>query len=240
MKVSFAVIGNNWGNKIYNILKDSNYIVKKITLKSPRGFKKREEYFKRLNNQLNLIRNKKKIIWLAINPNQKDQFEIVKYCLNKKFNLILEKPWTVNKKNTILLEKLQKKQNVLVGFNFEYLYLNFFKKKFHNKKIKKLILDFHVKNNNLEKNHRLELGTHLHAIKNYYFADVKNYKINTGFKKDLRKISVKYSKKSFDHNFTNNKEKIIQKFIKDFCNHILINKKFKFDFNFIIKNNLKI
>ena len=80
---------------------------------------------------------------MAINPNQKDQFEIVKYCLNKKFNLILEKPWTVNKKNTILLEKLQKKQNVLVGFNFEYLYLNFFKK-FHNKKIKELILDFHV------------------------------------------------------------------------------------------------
>ena len=60
MKVSFAVIGNNWGDKIYNILRDSNYIVKKITLKSPRGFKKREEYFKRLNNQLNLIRNKKK------------------------------------------------------------------------------------------------------------------------------------------------------------------------------------
>ena len=73
------------------------------------------------------------------------------------------------------------------------------------------------KNNNLEKNHRLELGTHLHAIKNYYFADVKNYKINTGFKKkDLRKISVKYSKKSFDHNFTNNKEKIIQNLLKIF------------------------
>ena len=239
MKVSFAVIGNNWGNKIYKILRNSNYSVKKITLRSPDKYNKREEYFEKLNNELGLIKKKNKIVWLAITPNQKDQFEIVKYCLKKRFNVILEKPWTVDKKNTILLEKLQKKQKVLVGFNFEYLYLNFFKrKKFDNKKIKKLILNFHVKNNKLEKNHKLELGSHLKAIKNYYFADVKNYKINTGFKKDSRKISVQLLKKSFHYDFTKNKEKIIQKFIKDFCKHILISRKFKFGFNFIIKKNL--
>ncbi len=237
MKVSFAVIGNNWGNKIYNILSNSNYTVKKINLRSPSRYNKRKDYFKELNSQLDLIKNKNKIIWLAIRPNQKDQFEIVRNCLNKGFNLILEKPWNVNKKKTILLEKLQKKQKVLIGFNFEYLYLNFFKKKIDNKKIKKLVLNFHIKNNKLEKKHKNELGSHLIAIKNYYFADVKNYKINTGFKKDLRKISIQFPKETFEHDFTINKEKIIQKFIKDFCKHISTNNKFKFDLNFVIKKN---
>ena len=61
MKVSFAVIGNNWGNKIYKILRNSNYSVKKITLRSPDKYNKREEYFEKLNNKLGLIKKKIKL-----------------------------------------------------------------------------------------------------------------------------------------------------------------------------------
>ena len=236
MKVSFTVIGNKWGNKIFNILKESNYFVKKLNLRSPERYKNRNEYFKELNKQLILTKKKHNIIWLAISPKKKDQFEIIRYCLNKKFNLILEKPWVVSKKNTQILEKIQKKKNVLVGFNFEYLYLNFFKKKiFLKEKIKKIIFNFHVKNRELKKNHKFELGTHLNAIKYCYFSNVKNYKINTGYKKNLRKINIKFSKRSLVCDFTKNKEKIIQNFVIDFCNHLKNKQKdFKYNFKFAL------
>ena len=39
--------------------------------------------------------------------------------------------------------------------------------------------------------------------------------MNTGFKKNLRNISIKIKNKKILFNFTNNTENIIQKFIKD-------------------------
>jgi len=236
MKVGFAIIGNKFGEKIYSILKESNYAVRKIPIRSPKKYNNRKEYFKELSHQLNLVKNKDcNIVWLAITPKKNDQFEITKKCLNNGFNVILEKPWKVNKHDTQILQKIQNKKKVLVGFNFEYLYLNFFKKKLLLKKnIEKLILNFHAKNNKLKKNHKSELGSHLNAIKNRYFPSVKNYEIKTGYKKNLRKINIKLSDSSLEFNFTKNKEKIIQKFVIDYCKHLKNIKKFEYDFNFAI------
>ena len=39
MKETFAVIGNNWGNKIFNILLALNFKVIKVNLKSPKRYK---------------------------------------------------------------------------------------------------------------------------------------------------------------------------------------------------------
>ena len=234
MKASFAVIGNNWGHKIYNIIDDLSYSVVKIPLKSPKRYKNRIKYFEELKKQLSVVKSKYNTIWLAITPKKNDQFEIVKECLNQKFNLIIEKPWNVNKKNTKILIDIQKKNNVLVGFNFEYLYLNFLveNKDYFKKDIKKIVLNFHIKNKQLKNNHKLELGSHLVAIKKLYFSNVKNYKIITGFKKNLRKINIEKSKKSISHDFTLNKEKIIQKFINDYSKHLKLKKKFIYGFTF--------
>ena len=128
MKASFVVIGNNWGNKIYNILLSLNLKAVKINLKSPKKYINERAYLYHLRKQLNLFKKDYKIIWLAITPNKNHQFKIVKECLNKKFNLVIEKPWLVSKKKTEELIKIQKKNNLLVGFHFEYLYLNFLKK----------------------------------------------------------------------------------------------------------------
>lgn len=240
MEGTFAIIGNNWGNKIYNILLELKCKVIKVNLKSPKNYKNDDAYIKNLRKQLTLIKKDYKIIWIAITPNKKKQFQIVKECLKKKFHLIIEKPWLVSRTETEYLKKIQKKNNLLVGFHFEYLYLNFLKKnrlKFKNL-VNDLVLNFHVKNKNLKKNHKSELGSHLTAIKKYYFPKTKKYKMNTGFKKNLRNISIKIKNKKILFNFTNNTENIIQKFIKDYTNHLKKNKKFKFDFDFIFSDEL--
>lgn len=236
MKASFAVIGNNWGHRIYNIIDDQGYSVVKIPLKSPKRYKNSVKYFEELKKQLFIVKKKYNTIWLAITPQKKYQFEIAKVCLNQKFNLIIEKPWNVNKKNTKILIDIQKKNNVLVGFNFEYLYLNFLlkNKDYFKKDIKKIVLNFHIKNNQLKLNHKLELGSHLIAIKKLYFSNVKNYKIITGFKKNLRNIYIEKTTKTITHDFTNNKEKIIQKFIEDYSKHLKLKKKFIYDFTFAL------
>lgn len=238
MKETFAVIGNNWGNKIFNILLSLNFKVVKLNLKSPKRYKNDKSYMYHLNKQLNLIKKDCNIIWIAITPNRDKQFQIVKQCLQKKFHLVIEKPWLVSVNKTKHLEKLQKKNKLLVGFHYEYLYLNFLKKnrlKFKNL-ANSVVLNFHVNNNKLKRKHKSELGSHLHAIKKYYFPNIKKYQIITGFKKNLRSITVKVEKKILFHNFTINKENIIKKFLKDYLNHLKKNKEFKFDFNFLISD----
>jgi hypothetical protein len=234
MKVSFGIIGNNWGNKIYKILKLTNNDVFKVPIKSPNKYKNYESYVAALKKILKKFKKKCNIIWLAISPNEKIQFDVVKLCIENNFNLIIEKPWLVNKKNTAHLKQLQKKHKILVGFNFEYLYLDFFKQVhkhlFHDKST--VSLDFHVKNIKLKNIHFNELGSHLLAIKKYFFKDIKKLKITTGFKKNLRRVVInknKINEKILD--FTNNNEPLIQRFVTDFLKHLKKKKKYPLDFN---------
>ncbi len=233
MKVRFGIIGNNWGDRIYKILKSTNNDVIKLSIKNPNKYINYKSYIASLSAMLKTSKNKCNVIWLAITPNKKIQFDIVKECIENNFNLVIEKPWLVDREKTAYLNQLQKKHKVLIGFNFEYLYLDFFKK------IEKdlfygqctILLNFHVKNDKLKNIHFNELGSHLLAIKKYYFENNKNLKISTGYQKNLRSITFnknKYNEKIFD--FTNNKEPLIQRFIKDYLKHLNNKEKYSLDF----------
>jgi hypothetical protein len=239
MKVSFAIIGNNWGKRIYKILKEAGYSATILAIKNPLKYKKYNIYKHELNKILNKARVKYNIIWIAINPNKKILFDVVRECLERKFNLIIEKPWTVSKNKTIFLKRIQKKMKVLVGFHFQYLYLNFFKIIRKNKYLSRfhVKLEFYAKNNKLKNNHRIELGSHLIAIQKFFFPKNKNLIIKTGYKKNLRRVTIKNKNKKFIFNFDNNKEKIIQNFIKDYIISLKKkNKNFKLNFDFARMN----
>ena len=240
MKVSFAIIGHNWGKKIYNIIKELGYTATILPIYQPNKYKFYQIYKKKLIKLLNKSKKKYQIVWIAIKPKKKFLFDITKISLENNFNLIIEKPWVVNKNKTNILKKIQKKNKLLVGFHFEYIYLDFFKK-FKQKNISnfKIISNFHVRDINLKKSHKLDLGSHLMAIKNFYFSKNRKFKIETGYKKNLRKIIVENKNKKYELDFTFNKEKIIQKFIKDYVYCLKKNRIFKLNFDFAKRSLVK-
>lgn len=234
MKVSFGIIGNNWGDKIYKILKSTNNDVIKLPVKNPNKYQNYQSYIVALKKILKKSKKNCNIIWLAVSPNKEIQFDIVKLCIENNFNLVIEKPWLVNKKNTTYLKQLQIKHKILVGFHFEYLYLDFFKQihkdLFYDKNT--VSLNFHVKNIRLKNIHFNELGSHLLAIKKHFFKNNKKFKITTGYKKNLRRITInenKINEKILD--FTNNTEPLIQRFITDYLKHLKKKQKYFLDFN---------
>ena len=189
MKVRFGIIGNNWGDRIYKILKSTNNDVIKLSIKNPNKYINYKSYIASLSAMLKTSKNKCNVIWLAITPNKKIQFDIVKECIENNFNLVIEKPWLVDREKTAYL------------------------------------------NDKLKNIHFNELGSHLLAIKKYYFENNKNLKISTGYQKNLRSITFnknKYNEKIFD--FTNNKEPLIQRFIKDYLKHLNNKEKYSLDF----------
>jgi hypothetical protein len=234
MKSRFVIIGRNWGVRISKIIKKLGYDATILPLSSPKNYKNYQIYKNELNRLLNTPQKKYDIVWVAIKPNKKILFDVSKICLENNFNLIIEKPWIVGRDKTNILKKIQKKMKLLVGFNFEYVYLNFFKSIIKNKNISKstVSLNFYVKNDKLKNTHNIELGSHLLAIKKYFFSKNKNITINTGYKKNLRKIIIKIKNKKYEFDFTYNKEKIIQKFIKDYLHCLNKKKDFKLNFDF--------
>ena len=82
------------------------------------------------------------------------------------------------------------------------------------KNIKKIDMHFHHSKVNRHKiDPYLNNGTHLMSLKKKYFNKVKNisYYVSEG-NKNLRQINI-FKNKRIKINFTNNKEKIIQRFI---------------------------
>ena len=89
-KLNYAVIGNNWGNRINKILKNSNRNSFIVNLNYKEH--KFEHYLDKIKNIL--LHNKVDIVWLAIPPI--NQYEICKHLINFKFHLIIEKPLIFN------------------------------------------------------------------------------------------------------------------------------------------------
>ena len=78
-----------------------------------------------------------------------------------------------------------------------------------------------------------ELGSHIVAIKLMYFNNTKFRIFEASYNKaNLRKITVDNKTNSFSYNFTNNNEKLIQKYIKDFETKLLYKRDYKIDLNF--------
>ena len=88
MKVSFGIIGNNWGDKIYKILKSTNNDVIKLPVKNPNKYQNYQSYIVALKKILKKSKKNCNIIWLAVSPNKEIQFDIVSHFSN----LFLTKP----------------------------------------------------------------------------------------------------------------------------------------------------
>ena len=69
-------------------------------------------------------------------------FKIAKYFLNKKINVICEKPLTMIPKNALILDKLAKKNKVICTVVFQNRFnksVNFLKKNIDNKRLGKIV-----------------------------------------------------------------------------------------------------
>ena len=236
-KLNYGIIGKNWGSKIFRILKKLNKNVIYLDIKSPKNYKNIYSY--KINVKREILEKSPNIdiLWIATPTNFK--YFLVEEALNNNLNVIVEKPWLHDEKKTKKIIQITKKKKLQVGVHFEFLYL----KQFLNLKNKQLINN---KNNlfsgffNVKKKSHFkklsafhELGSHIVAIKLKYFNNTKFKTFKSNYnKKNLRKIIIDSKIKSFSYDFTNNSEKLIQKYIKDFETKLLYKNNYKIDLKF--------
>ena len=158
---NIAIIGSNFGVNGYlpAIKKNKNYKAALICCKSNKSFFKLKKKFKRIKiskSWKDAFDKKIDIIICSTTP--KIQEKIINYNFKKKKNIIFEKPISNNyKKSLIILNKLIKK-NIKSQINLTFLNHNLFitLKKFLNNnklgKVKKIAIDWSLKNNSLLKN----------------------------------------------------------------------------------------
>ena len=237
MNFRYGIIGKNWAKKIYNILVKMNKNAAVIDILSPSNFNSENQFKENLFEEFKLLKNKFDIIWLAIPP--KYQHFSTMLCLENNINIIIEKPWMYNLIDTIPLINIQKEKNIHVGFNFEYLYLdeliNF---DFTLLKNKITFFEGYFRLNSFNSNIKAEhnLGSHLIAIRNYYFKKSFISKFECNYKADnLRMFKIINGSNELLVDFTNNKQPIIQRLINDFENKLSQNKKFNINLEFASK-----
>ena len=205
--INYCIIGKSWGQRIYKILKNLD---KKVYLFESSKEYGSKEYF---NDFKNFI-IKKKIFFVLIATPPLYRFRLINFCLNENLNLILEKPIILKKKKFIKLKNKIKFKKKYCFVHFEYVFLNRLKNISYNS-IKKINMHFHhLKKNKHKINQFLNNGTHLVFLKKLYFNKIKkiNYFVTEG-KKNFRKVELIKNKKKINIDFTNNNEKLIQKFI---------------------------
>ena len=204
--INYCIIGDNWGFKIFRILKNLNKQVFLFQTNKKRGSKK---YFVDLKKFI--LKKKISFIWIATPP--LNRFKLLNFCINQNLNLIIEKPIILKKNEFKILDRKLKIKKKYCFIHFEYLFLKKLKN-FSNKNIKKIDMHFHHSKVNRHKiDPYLNNGTHLMSLKKKYFNKVKNisYYVSEG-NKNLRQINI-FKNKRIKINFTYNKEKIIQRFI---------------------------
>ena len=204
--INYCIIGDNWGLKIFSILKDLNKKVFLFQTNEKLGSKK---YFVDLKKFI--FKKKISFIWIATPP--LNRFELLNFCINQNLNLIIEKPIILKKEEFKILDNKLKIKKKYCFVHFEYLFLKKLKN-ISSKNIKKIDMHFHhLKVNQHKINPYLNNGTHLMSLKKKYFNKVKNisYYVSEG-NKNLRQINILKDKR-IKIDFTNNKDKIIQRFI---------------------------
>ena len=110
MKKKIALVGfGRWGKKIYNLIKN-DFDIKYV-----------------LNSKDNISKIKS-VSWVIVATPDKSHYKIVKYLLNKKFNVFCEKPLSttyLKAKKLIEFSKIQKKKLVISEIErFKNLNLN--------------------------------------------------------------------------------------------------------------------
>ena len=225
---SYLVIGNRWGNVINTIL--NNLYKKSKIIRVNYTNANRKDYLKLIDQ---IISNSDaKTVWLAVPPH--DYLDISRIIIKYQKNIIYEKPWIFNNKETQELIELFKINKLFNAVNFEFLYLNALKKIDINN-LNNINYDFHSINKTKYKiSSKLELGSHLAAIHYAKFREITDYKMRTSYnKKNLRKISFNFKEKEeFVIDFTSNTEPLIQRLIIDFEQSLNNCQNFKYDINF--------
>ena len=236
-KIVYGVIGNNWGNRIYSILKFKKKNVCK--LKTITFFKNdKNEY---LNYLTRSIKQKKiNLVWLAINPFK--NYHLIKFLIDKNINLVIEKPWTHSEIKTKNMIQTIKNKKVKVFFHFEFIFLSILKN-LDKKKINSINLEFKTKFKKKSKIPlKYEFGSHLAAIKIFHFNNIRKVFYSYGYNKqqNVRRVIIHYDSKKKILDFSNNKENIIAKFINFVEISIKRNLKNYLDLNFAMKVNREI
>ena len=231
--LNYGVIGNNWGEKIYKILKNKKKVFRFKSYKNFTSYKKYLAYIKDETKK-----NSIDIFWVAINPFQ--NLELVKFLITNKKHLVIEKPWVHNKKNTSKVIKLCRLNKVKIFIHFEFIFLKKLKNLDTQKKIEAVHLDFL---NKQKKQSRVpkkqEFCSHLMAIKLLYFANIKKCTFNFGYhlKKNIRRVVIKYKNKFKIIDYSKTNEDIIGKFIRFVENSINKNQKNYLDLKFASRVN---
>lgn len=110
-----------WGKNIYNILtKEKNLNIDIICKKNADNFKNPKFKGKVIESYKSAINNKIDAVFIASPP--KTHFEIIKYALEKKKDVFVEKPVCLNNKDFNKLKKLAEKNSLVLHVDYIHQY----------------------------------------------------------------------------------------------------------------------
>tara|TARA_A100000164_G_scaffold350231_1_gene353883 strand:+ start:1996 stop:2931 length:936 start_codon:yes stop_codon:yes gene_type:complete len=145
-KFKVSIIGYGyWGPKLARNFQNSNFfnltsiidISKQNLIKAKRDFP-----LAKIGNDYKQSLNKSNISLIVISTPTKTHFQIAKYALEKKINVLVEKPLSLSIKEVKILENLAKKNKVLLFVDYPFLFsgsIKYIKKLIDNKKFGNLI-----------------------------------------------------------------------------------------------------
>ena len=145
-KFKVSIIGYGyWGPKLARNFQNSNFfnlssiidISKKNLIKAKRDFP-----LAKIGNDYKQSLNKLNISLVVISTPTKTHYQIAKYALQKKINVLVEKPLSLSIKEVKILENLAKKNKVLLFVDYPFLFsgsIKYIKKLIDDKKFGNLI-----------------------------------------------------------------------------------------------------
>ena len=145
-KFDVSIIGYGyWGPKLARNFQNSNFFnLNSISDISRKNLAKAKRDFPlaKIGTDYKYTLNKSNISLVVISTPTKTHFKIAKYALDKKINVLVEKPLSLSIKEVKILENLAKKNKVLLFVDYPFLFsgsIKYIKKLINNNKFGNLI-----------------------------------------------------------------------------------------------------